>query len=90
MGKVMFNMSTSLDGFVAGPNDGPDNGLGDGGDALHNWYFSGNTEVSVSEGTPLLKVSPQSAAIIKESIARQGAGIWGRRGFDNAGAWGGL
>lgn len=34
MGKVVFNMTMSLDGFVAGPNDGPDNGLGDGGDAL--------------------------------------------------------
>jgi hypothetical protein len=30
MGKVVFNMTVSLDGFVAGPNDNPDNGLGDG------------------------------------------------------------
>jgi hypothetical protein len=28
MGKVTFNMTMSLDGFVAGPNDGPENGLG--------------------------------------------------------------
>jgi len=34
MGKVTFNMTMSLDGFVAGPNDRPDNGLGDGGDRL--------------------------------------------------------
>jgi hypothetical protein len=34
MGKVVFNMTMSLDGFVAGPNDSPENGLGDGGDAL--------------------------------------------------------
>jgi hypothetical protein len=32
MQKVVFNMTMSLDGFVAGPNDSPDNGLGDGGD----------------------------------------------------------
>ena len=39
MGKVIFNMTISLDGFVAGPNDGPDNGLGDGGDKLFNLCF---------------------------------------------------
>ncbi len=31
----------SLDGFVAGPNDSPENSLGDGGDRLFKWYFSG-------------------------------------------------
>lgn len=36
MSKVVFNMTVSLDGFVAGPNDGPDNGLGDGGEPLFN------------------------------------------------------
>lgn len=30
MAKVVFNMTISLDSFVAGPNDGPENGLGDG------------------------------------------------------------
>ena len=37
MGKVSFNMTMSLDGFVAGPNDSPENGLGDGGDGLFTW-----------------------------------------------------
>jgi dihydrofolate reductase len=89
MGKVVFNMTVSLDGFVAGPNDSPDNGLGDGGDALFNWYFSGDTEISVSEGTPVLKVSQQSAEILKEALATYGAGVWGRKTFDIARAWGG-
>ena len=89
MGKVVFNMTMSLDGFVAGPNDSPEKGLGDGGDALFNWYFSGDTEISISEGTPLLKVSRQSAEIIKEAFEQYGAGVWGRRTFDIAGAWGG-
>jgi len=31
MSKVVAGLSVSLDGFVAGPNDGPDNALGDGG-----------------------------------------------------------
>lgn len=89
MGKVIFNMTMSLDGFVAGPNDSPDNGLGDGGDALFNWYFSGDTEVKISEGTPVLKVSKKSAKILKQSFKTYGAGVWGRRTFDIAGAWGG-
>jgi dihydrofolate reductase len=89
MGKVIFNMTTSLDGFVAGPNDSPERGLGEGGDALFNWYFSGDTEVSLSEGTPTLKISKQSAEILKENVQRLGAGIWGRKTFDIAHAWGG-
>ena len=89
MGKVIFNMTTSLDGFVAGPNDNPENGLGDGGEALFHWYFSGDTEVSLSAGTPTLKISKQSAKILKESVKRLGAGIWGRKTFDIAHAWGG-
>ena len=89
MGKVIFNMTTSLDGFVAGPNDSPENGLGDGGGPLFNWYFGGDTEVHVSEGTPLLKVSKQSAKLLKQAVKRSGAGIWGRKTFDIAHAWGG-
>ncbi len=89
MGKVTFNMTLSLDGFVAGPNDGPENGLGDGGDSLFNWYFSGDTEIPISDGNMVLKVSPQSAEILKEAFGTYGAGVWGRRTFDIAKGWGG-
>lgn len=89
MGKVVFNITMSLDGFVAGPNDSPENGLGDGGEALFKWYFSGDTEIQISEGTPTLKVSSQSAKILKDAFATYGAGVWGRRTFDIAHAWGG-
>jgi dihydrofolate reductase len=89
MGKVVFNITMSLDGFVAGPNDGPGNGLGDGGEPLFNWYFSGDTEVPISDGRMVLKVSAQSAELMKEAFATYGAGVWGRRTFDIAGAWDG-
>ena len=89
MGKVTFNMTMSLDGFVAGPNDSPKKGLGDGGEGLFNWYFSGDTDVYMSEGVPPLKVSKQSAELLKEAISTIGAGIWGRKTFDIAHAWGG-
>jgi len=89
MGKVVFNMTMSLDGFVAGPNDNPENGLGDGGDSLFKWYFEGDTEIPISDGNMVLKVSSQSAEILKESFENYGAGVWGRRTFDIARAWGG-
>jgi hypothetical protein len=34
MGKVATGLSMSLDGFIAGPNDGPEAPLGDGGERL--------------------------------------------------------
>jgi dihydrofolate reductase len=89
MGKVTFNMTMSLDGFVAGPNDGPENGLGDGGDRLFNWYFNGSIEIPISEGSPVLKVSPRSAEILKEAFGTYGAMVTGRRTFDIAKGWGG-
>jgi dihydrofolate reductase len=89
MGKVVFNMTMSLDGFVAGPNDGPGNGLGDRGEQLFDWYFKGDTEIKLSEGTPVLKVSKQSAEIIRNAFQSYGAGIWGRKTFDITGGWGG-
>ena len=37
MPATVLYMSVSLDGFIAGPNEGPGNGLGDGGERLHEW-----------------------------------------------------
>ena len=39
MGKVRFDITMSLDGFIAGPNDGPEHGLGEGGEQLHQWVY---------------------------------------------------
>jgi dihydrofolate reductase len=40
-------MSMSLDGFIAGPNESPDNGLGDGGERLHEWPTDGGVNGKV-------------------------------------------
>ena len=40
MSATVLDMSMSLDGFIAGPNEGPGNGLGDGGHRLHDWFFA--------------------------------------------------
>jgi dihydrofolate reductase len=37
MSSTVLYMSVSLDGFIAGPNESPDNGLGDGDERLHEW-----------------------------------------------------
>jgi len=39
MSKVIADLSMSLDGFIAGPNAGPHNNLGDGGMRIHRWVF---------------------------------------------------
>ena len=41
MGKVIYDVSMSLDGFITGANVRPEAGLGgDGGERLHDWGFN--------------------------------------------------
>lgn len=89
MGKVGTGFSTSLDGFIAGPNDSVERPLGDGGERLFAWYFGGDTEYTMPSGRITLKVSPQSAGLLRESHEKTGALVVGRRHFDLAGGWGG-
>jgi hypothetical protein len=39
MASTVLYMSMSLDGFAAGPNETYENGLGDGGERLHEWVL---------------------------------------------------
>lgn len=81
MGKLVFNMSMSLDGFVAGPNGEVDE--------LFGWYFAGDT-VFEFPGAPMsFKVSRASAERMHQASHRIGAVVTGRRTFDSAQAWGG-
>ena len=41
MSSVIANITTSVDGYITGPDDGPGNGLGMGGERLHYWVFGG-------------------------------------------------
>jgi dihydrofolate reductase len=77
-------MSMSLDGFIAGPNERPDNGLGDGGHRLHEWALPG-ADASHKEISDLGGVNGQ---IVDEFMAT-GAVVAGRRTFEPAGGWGG-
>ncbi len=87
MGKVVFNNSVSLDGFVAGPNDSPDKPLGEGGESLFKWYSSGDVAYKMAGNVPDFKVSAASARHIKEMNAAIGAMVAGRRMFDLSNAW---
>jgi dihydrofolate reductase len=81
MAKVTFNMSMSLDGFVAGPNDEVDQ--------LFQWYFSGDSDFQFPGSPFAFKLSEASAKYLREGSSGVGAVITGRRTFDLANAWGG-
>jgi dihydrofolate reductase len=86
MSSTVLYMSMSLDGFIAGPNVTPDNGLGDGGDRLHEWVFpgaeGGDFEAAVAR---LQGVNRQ----IYDEMMSTGAVVAGRGTFEPAGGWGG-
>ncbi len=89
MGKVTTGFSMSLDGFVAGPNDNPENSLGDGGNRLFSWYFVGETPVEVPMGDQTMKMSKEGGEMVKEAAHAAGVLVTARRTFDIAHAWGG-
>jgi dihydrofolate reductase len=75
MGNVVIDMSMSLDGYIAAPNDNPEQGLGEDGMRLHNWAFD---DPSVFE------------RLYGDLLEETGAVIMGRRSYDNSiQAWGG-
>jgi dihydrofolate reductase len=84
--KVTADISVSVDGFVAGPNDGPENGLGDGGERLHEWIFGLKSwrERHGLEGGE----ESRDAEVLDEAVRDVGASVIGRRMFDNAKGWG--
>jgi len=82
-GKVRLYMSMSVDGFITGPDDEPEHGLGSGGERLHAWLAEGG----VDPGSYRPRGGPD-AAVFDEMMAT-GAVITGRRTFDHAGGWAG-
>jgi dihydrofolate reductase len=85
MGTVIVDLSVSLDGFIAGANDGPANPLGDGGEDLFAW-MNANEENRVG---PFLAPPDASRVIVDEWMTSAGAILSGRRTFDIAGGWAG-
>lgn len=67
MTKVVGDISVSLDGYITGPEPGPDAGLGRGGEALHTWALDGDSI---------------DAEVLADAVDATGAVIMGRRLFD--------
>ena len=86
MGSLILDISTSLDGYVAGPNQSLDDPLGEGGERLHDWVFPLRAwrEPHGMEGGEVTDETP----MVEELLTRQGATIMGRRMFSGGtGPW---
>ena len=85
MSATVLYMSMSLDGFIAGPNERLDNGLGDGGHRLHEWVLP-----SAGAGHKAITrhVAGSNRRVVDEFMST-GAVVAGRGTFEPAGGWGG-
>ena len=86
MTKVVATITTSLDGYITGPNDGPGRGLGEGGERLHYWVFGGPWSY---EEEPNGEATGADKAYLDGAMARLGAVVGGRNTYEAAEAWGG-
>jgi dihydrofolate reductase len=86
MGKLTLNISMSLDGFVAGPNQTLEEPLGEGGERLHDWAFaaaSWREAHGLSGGETNV-----DSEVIEEGLRNTGATVMGRRMFSGGeGSW---
>jgi dihydrofolate reductase len=86
MTKVLAGITTSVDGCVAGPDDGPDKGLGEGGERLHHWVFGGPWTY---DEEPRGEATGEDAAWLADAFSRIGAVVAGRWTYEASGHWGG-
>jgi len=79
MSKVTVDVGMSLDGFIAGPNAGPQNALGDGGHRIHQWVYdleAWRERQSLRGGQ-----TNRDDEVLREAYEHVGAFIMGRRMF---------
>jgi dihydrofolate reductase len=85
MAKVVAGITTSVDGYITGPDDGPGKGLGEGGERLHYWVFGGPW--SYDDG-PRGEPTGEDAAWLEKVTSRVGAVVGGRWTYEAARHWG--
>jgi dihydrofolate reductase len=85
MGMVNAGITTSVDGYIAGPDDGPAKGLGEGGERLHYWVFGGPWSY---DNEPQGEPSGEDAEYLAEASSRAGAVVGGRATYEAARHWG--
>ncbi|MEW6403002.1 MAG: dihydrofolate reductase family protein [Chloroflexota bacterium] len=81
MSVSVLYMSMSLDGYIAGPNDEPDNPGGDGFMRLHDWYGF--------EASPPNTTGTGWGAHFMDEANATGAVLAGRRTVEQVDHWGG-
>jgi len=86
MGKLTFDITMSLDGLVAGPNQSLEQPLGDGGERLHEWVY-GLARFRERHGQTGGATNADSE-ILDEAFRTTGATVMGRRMFSGGkGPW---
>ncbi|HSJ44615.1 MAG TPA: dihydrofolate reductase family protein [Euzebyales bacterium] len=85
MSKVIAGITTSVDGYVVGPDDGPGKGLGEGGEKLHHWVFGGPWTYD-SELTG--EMGGEDKAWMDQAMKGLGAVVAGRWTYEAADHWG--
>lgn len=85
MSSAVLYMSMSLDGFIAGPNESVDNGLGDDGERLHDWAFAG----AAAEPSGIPARPPGVDGEVYDEMLSTGAVVCGRGTIEPAGFWAG-
>ena len=86
MTKLTLDISVSLDGFIAGPNQTLDQPLGEGGEGLHEWVFGleGWREPHGLSGGE----ANRDSEVVAEALSAAGATVMGRRMFSGGrGPW---
>jgi dihydrofolate reductase len=86
MSRIIASITTSVDGYVTGPDDGPQQGLGRGGERLHHWVMGGPWTY---EGGHDFAMHGPDKEFYDELTAGLTSGVVGRGMYDAAGAWGG-
>ena len=86
MTRLTFDITTSVDGFVAGPNQTLEQPLGEGGERIHEWMV-GLASFRERHGMEGGETNPDSE-VLEESVSATGAIVMGRRMFSGgAGPW---
>ncbi len=86
MSSVTCQISISLDGFVAGPNQSPENPIGEGGMRLHQWLF--DTASWREQHGQAGGARTTDSEVLDEVVQHVGAYIMGRKMFGGGdGPW---
>jgi len=88
MSKLRFNITMSLDGYVAGPNQSVENPLGEGALHLHDWAIPTKTFRALHGNTSGGETGINDD-VLREAFENLGATIMGRHMFGpDRGPWG--